>query len=198
MDPIFRWQVHRQLPIQEDYRAPLHYSRGTDKWSTFVPRKVNIFIWRASRNLILVRTQLAAQGLLLDSTTCPICTTDFETANHAINHCSVSRQVWSAIATLCDIDVQVFLQESNLLAVDSFAPPNAKLGWQGIIYITAWCIWKARNGMVMQIKQWRATQILADRQVLSNLWITNRCRKLNLSWTDWLLAPIHQSAERLR
>ena len=42
-------------------------------WNKLVPRKVNVFVWRASNRRIPVRVELDRKGINLDSLLCPLC-----------------------------------------------------------------------------------------------------------------------------
>ncbi|GJV97714.1 RNA-directed DNA polymerase, eukaryota [Tanacetum coccineum] len=43
------------------------------RWNHFLPKKINIFIWRALRDRLPTRWNLSRKGIDLDSLSCPIC-----------------------------------------------------------------------------------------------------------------------------
>lgn len=115
--------------------------------------------------------------MLLESIVYPLCSTAPETIGHIIFLFSASRAIWSLVTSWCQTDDPGLLQANGV--------------WQGIVYIIVWCLWKVRNGVVMQTIHWQAFRIFAGIQVLSYLWLSSRNRKLHISWTDCLLTPFY-------
>ncbi|GJX49068.1 RNA-directed DNA polymerase, eukaryota, reverse transcriptase zinc-binding domain protein [Tanacetum coccineum] len=54
-------------------------------WNSWIPRKVNVCVWRASINRLATRSNLAARGVSLSSTLCPFCVEE----NEDIEHCLI-------------------------------------------------------------------------------------------------------------
>ncbi|GJV17322.1 RNA-directed DNA polymerase, eukaryota, reverse transcriptase zinc-binding domain protein [Tanacetum coccineum] len=52
------------------------------KWNSWIPRKVNIYVWRAAFDRLPTRTNLFRRGVSLPSTTCPICDIVEEDIDH--------------------------------------------------------------------------------------------------------------------
>lgn len=119
-------------------------------WCKLVPRKVNVFIWRATRSWIPARAHLQDRGIHLDMLHCPLCTSQKETTNHILLGCNFSMEVWRCVSLWCNANIQQLLAAKDLLTLEYQNHPAAKEVWQGIAYIAAWSIWKARNGVVMQ------------------------------------------------
>lgn len=74
-----------------------HYSEsygGETKWCSVVPKKVNIFLWRAVRPLIPARANLQDRRLNLETILCPLCSSAPETTDHILVSCSVSTKIW--------------------------------------------------------------------------------------------------------
>ncbi|GKF68921.1 RNA-directed DNA polymerase, eukaryota, reverse transcriptase zinc-binding domain protein, partial [Tanacetum coccineum] len=53
------------------------------KWNSWIPRKVNIYVWRAAFDRLPTRTNLFRRGVSLPSTTCPICDIVEEDIDHS-------------------------------------------------------------------------------------------------------------------
>lgn len=64
-------------------------------WCNKVPKKVNMFIWRAS--YIPVRIQLQQRGLELESFLCVLCSVIAETTYHVLVCCMASTEVWRSV-----------------------------------------------------------------------------------------------------
>ena len=79
----------------------LHSDSGGQEtlWNKLVPKKVNIFVWRALRGRLPVRAELDKRGVDLDSILCPSCDTIVETCAHSLSNCDLARSVWDKIFT---------------------------------------------------------------------------------------------------
>lgn len=53
-------------------------------WSKLVPKKVNIFVWRAQRGRLPVRVELDRRGVDLDAVLCPSCNNFVESCAHSL------------------------------------------------------------------------------------------------------------------
>ncbi|PWA47938.1 hypothetical protein CTI12_AA491590 [Artemisia annua] len=62
-------------------------------WNRFVPRKVNIFIWRAVNDRLPTHANLLLRGLPISSSLCPFCGLEEESIHHNILSCSVVSQI---------------------------------------------------------------------------------------------------------
>nr|GFC98229.1 reverse transcriptase domain, reverse transcriptase zinc-binding domain protein [Tanacetum cinerariifolium] len=66
-------------------------------WNKLVPKKVNIFVWRALRERLSVRVELDSRGIDLDSVICPSCNDSIETCAQSLITCDLSMSVWNKI-----------------------------------------------------------------------------------------------------
>ncbi|GJZ73768.1 RNA-directed DNA polymerase, eukaryota [Tanacetum coccineum] len=64
------------------------------EWNTLVPRKVNVFIWRALNGRIPVRNDLDKKGIDLDSILCPCCENVLESVDHCLVTCEKALYIW--------------------------------------------------------------------------------------------------------
>ncbi|GKC30515.1 reverse transcriptase domain, reverse transcriptase zinc-binding domain protein [Tanacetum coccineum] len=62
-----------------------------------VPKKVNIFVWRALKGRLAVREELDKRGIDLDSLLCPSCGDMVESCSHCVAMCNFARSVWEKI-----------------------------------------------------------------------------------------------------
>ncbi|XP_071705313.1 uncharacterized protein [Rutidosis leptorrhynchoides] len=63
---------HKILPV----------SNSKTSWYKFLPRKVNVFLWRFRLDSLSVRWNLSAKGIDINSVVCPVCTNGVETCDH--------------------------------------------------------------------------------------------------------------------
>ncbi|GKB26925.1 reverse transcriptase domain, reverse transcriptase zinc-binding domain protein, partial [Tanacetum coccineum] len=72
----------------------LHTESGGHEtlWNILVPKKVNIFVWRAIKGRLPVLVELDKRGIDLDSVLCPCCNNSVETCAHCLCFTSVSKE----------------------------------------------------------------------------------------------------------
>ncbi|PWA95769.1 HIT-type Zinc finger family protein [Artemisia annua] len=63
-------------------------------WLKLVPKKVNIFVWRALKRRLPVREELDKRGIDLDTVLCPCCNSVVESCEHSLVMCSMAMGVW--------------------------------------------------------------------------------------------------------
>ncbi|GKB76223.1 RNA-directed DNA polymerase, eukaryota, reverse transcriptase zinc-binding domain protein [Tanacetum coccineum] len=66
-------------------------------WNKLVPKKVNIFVWRALKGRLPVRVELDRRGIDLDSVLCPSCNNSVESCAHSLVTCDLPMSVWEKI-----------------------------------------------------------------------------------------------------
>ncbi|XP_071713984.1 uncharacterized protein [Rutidosis leptorrhynchoides] len=62
-----------------------------------VPKKIEVFIWRARRGRIPVRLELDKRGIDLHSTRCPVCDGDLESVEHVLFLCRFAKDIWGKV-----------------------------------------------------------------------------------------------------
>ena len=62
-------------------------------WNLKIPNKIKVFGWRACRNILPTRVNLAQRRVIQDNR-CEVCKTEGETGIHALWNCGVARDVW--------------------------------------------------------------------------------------------------------
>nr|GEU94084.1 RNA-directed DNA polymerase, eukaryota [Tanacetum cinerariifolium] len=75
------------------------------RWNRFLPKKINIFIWRVLRDRLPTRWNLSRRGIDMDTLSCPVCGSSIETMNHTLWFCSLATSVWHRISNWLDIDL---------------------------------------------------------------------------------------------
>nr|GEW09584.1 RNA-directed DNA polymerase, eukaryota, reverse transcriptase zinc-binding domain protein [Tanacetum cinerariifolium] len=77
----------------------LHVESGGQEtlWNKLVPKKVNIFVWRALKGRLPVREELDKRGIDLDSVLCPSCTNAVKSCAHCLVTCDLAMSVWNKI-----------------------------------------------------------------------------------------------------
>ncbi|GJU85982.1 putative ribonuclease H-like domain-containing protein [Tanacetum coccineum] len=63
------------------------------RWNKLVPKKVNVFVWRAIKGRLPVRVELERRGIDLDSVLCAYCNDSVETCTHCLVTCDLAMSV---------------------------------------------------------------------------------------------------------
>ncbi|GJV75495.1 RNA-directed DNA polymerase, eukaryota [Tanacetum coccineum] len=162
------------------------------RWCKSNPRKVNILIWRILRDRIPSRWNLSRKGVELSSLACPICSTHPETSHHLFWSCDLASNIWDLIFKWVDLfpnavssltEMFSWLDNMNLRA-------SRKLVLESIIEVSLWVIWKFRNQLVFDKKDWHRKDLFEHITSYSFLWFSSRNRKFHVSWNQWIQNPL--------
>ncbi|XP_022031534.1 uncharacterized protein LOC110932514 [Helianthus annuus] len=158
------------------------------EWSKWVPKKVNILVWRAQMGRIATLDALSKRNCFNGDERCILCNDGLESADHLFRSCSVASEVWYLISRWCNISPIFAFSLEDLLEVHVFSGLGikAKIALKGIIMVGWWCIWIARNNRRFSNKTCSASSIVQDIKSLGFLWYSNRSRCRDISWRDWL------------
>ncbi|GJY70994.1 RNA-directed DNA polymerase, eukaryota, reverse transcriptase zinc-binding domain protein [Tanacetum coccineum] len=158
-------------------------------WNKLVPKKVNIFVWRALRGRLPVCVELDRRGVDLDSVLCPSCNNIMETCSHSLITCDLAMGVWDKIFSWWKaVCVNAFsLDEFFSLNGNVNVPTYFSRVWQAVIWSTGYFIWKERNACVFGNKISSTNKIVQDIQLRSYEWIVRRSNKYkDIDWQRWL------------
>ncbi|GJW42345.1 RNA-directed DNA polymerase, eukaryota [Tanacetum coccineum] len=122
-------------------------------WNSWIPRKVNICVWRASLNRLPTQANLASRGVILEPANCPLCDNIIEDLDHCVMKCLVILPIWQKVWSWWDMVPPVVFPSFTISdiargIIDPFS--NSKIGKirQGVFQIALWAIWKWRNKIV--------------------------------------------------
>ncbi|XP_071713273.1 uncharacterized protein [Rutidosis leptorrhynchoides] len=159
--------------------------------NNLVPKKVEIFVWRALKRRLPVRMELDKKGIDLHSVRCPICDDDMETVEHSLIFCKHSLDLWNRVfewwhlGNFSNLSINEILRGNSSTQMSNF---GNKI-WQAVEWVCAYYIWKNRNNKVFRDKCWNTPVALSEIQVKSFDWISNRSKGRNLEWLTWLSNP---------
>ncbi|GKE44868.1 RNA-directed DNA polymerase, eukaryota, reverse transcriptase zinc-binding domain protein [Tanacetum coccineum] len=66
-------------------------------WNNWLPKKVNIFVWRALKGRLPVREELDKRGIDLNTLLYPCCDSVVETCAHSLVTCNLAMSIWEKI-----------------------------------------------------------------------------------------------------
>ncbi|XP_071705309.1 uncharacterized protein [Rutidosis leptorrhynchoides] len=159
--------------------------------NNLIPKKVEVFMWKALKKRIPVRVELEKKGIDLHSVWCPICDNDIETVDHILISCNTSSGVWYRVFSWWNQRISPSLVSFDILLgkpMSSVSEIGVNL-WRGVIWTCAYLLWKNRNTKTFQNKSWNIPIAFNEVQVKSFEWVSQRIRGKNLYWLQWLSNP---------
>ncbi|XP_071739293.1 uncharacterized protein [Rutidosis leptorrhynchoides] len=173
----------------------VHPSTSNIKWISWIPKKINLFIWRLNSDRIRIRSNLTKRSVNLDSTICPLCLSNSEDVDHLFTRCRHTIPLWRSLNDLWNTSNSILNGVSNdirLAALDSISKTEKCLRL-ATHYVLLWLIWKWRNKMVHATQEKRSEilneDIMSSLRVLSHLWISNRSSKIGSDYEEWMKCP---------
>nr|GEY87256.1 RNA-directed DNA polymerase, eukaryota [Tanacetum cinerariifolium] len=120
------------------------------RWNHSLPKKINIFIWKALRDRLPTRWNLSRKGIELDTLLCPICDSNIETVDHTFWTCSLATSIWNKIFDWLDIDAPspVHIHDIFTWINDLRVSTTKKSILEVICGVALWALWQFRNGLV--------------------------------------------------
>ena len=97
LDPNVVFSVRSLSHWIEERRVSSMMGVNKTGWINVVPRKVNVFAWRAVLGRLPVRVELDKRGIDLDSILCPCCENVVESIDHSLVLCENALKVWDRI-----------------------------------------------------------------------------------------------------
>ncbi|XP_071740158.1 uncharacterized protein [Rutidosis leptorrhynchoides] len=122
--------------------------------NSFVPKKVEVFVWRVNKGRIPVLVELDKRGIDLNSVRCPLCDNDIECLNHALIKCEKVRELWLKIFEWWNISQPSTLNISDILKgnVGQFGSDLGKRLWQSTLWSCIYHIWKTEMRRCLRAK----------------------------------------------
>ncbi|XP_071727663.1 uncharacterized protein [Rutidosis leptorrhynchoides] len=155
-----------------------------------VPKKVEVFIWRARLGRIPVRFELDKRGIDLNSVRCPICDGDIETVDHILFSCQVAKDIWAKVLKWWGYNSAIFGFEAIFNGTfGGVAHDHKKNQWQAVCWVVCYILWKNINAKVFKNKLETVPSLFSEVQVLSYDWISRRCKGHIMDWLQRFSHP---------
>lgn len=118
-------------------------------WRSWAPLRIKFFIWLALLGRCWTADRLARHDLPHEPL-CPLCDQEPETMQHLLAGCSFSRQVWHEVLSWCRSTATIPSHDEEFITWLSSAISSTtsclRRGLASIAILTAWHIWRHRNG----------------------------------------------------
>ncbi|XP_071687760.1 uncharacterized protein [Rutidosis leptorrhynchoides] len=196
---LFKWRwrdivggrIEQYLKVLlEEIGCPILRDRP-DSWVCNLSDDGSYMVKDAREYCILVRWNLSAKGIDIDSIVYPNCNNGVETRDHLFFDCDVARDLWLRIRIWlgCGLphfsswDLFVVWLEGVRLTVSS------KNRIIAVMVTSLWAIWRFRNDVVFQDSFCSKNSLFDVIRLFSFHWIKNRGHLVS-NWNFWLSMPV--------
>ncbi|GKD92503.1 RNA-directed DNA polymerase, eukaryota, reverse transcriptase zinc-binding domain protein, partial [Tanacetum coccineum] len=199
-DPSGRFKVSSLSKSIQILSLSNHALGDHFRWNSWIPRKVNVCIWRASIDRLATRPNLLLRGVDISSTACPFCDCNVEDIKHCLIKCPKVLPVWKKVWCWWNLESPISFPSFSIADIAlrkikvNGCSKIAKVV-QGIFYIVIWAIWKWRNRLVNAVLEEKAGILEEDLfpsiQRLSKLWLSARIVPRPVNWSVWIAEPFN-------
>ncbi|GJS97287.1 retrovirus-related pol polyprotein from transposon TNT 1-94 [Tanacetum coccineum] len=140
----WRWALHESgdftvkelTKLVEEKILDVNNEGDSTIWNKWVPKKVNIFVWRALKGRLPVREELDKRGIDLDTLLCPSCGDVVESCSHCLVMCNFAMSVWEKIFSWWNIgNVNAFsIEELFSFSGNANIPNRSSRLWQAVLF----------------------------------------------------------------
>ncbi|KAF5761553.1 putative RNA-directed DNA polymerase [Helianthus annuus] len=160
-------------------------------WQSWLPIKVNGFVWKLLQNKIPVSFNLSSRGVILDSYNCKACHGVAESVSHVFLNCSFAKDIWRKVSMWVGVDLTGWDELDQLMDVAAEMDSSRKRDLLlSILYTTFWFIWKGRNARVFRSARTSTQESLEDIKTGLYGWIINRSSHRDIDWNIWIIDPL--------
>ncbi|KAJ0495718.1 putative reverse transcriptase zinc-binding domain-containing protein [Helianthus annuus] len=131
---------------------------------------------------IPTKVALRRRNINVGDCKCVLCEDAEETVDHLFTVCRVTDDVWSGIARWCNLP-PIFLfsvHDVQLIVSQLGCSDKRKEIIYGILVLTCWRIWKARNEKAFAKTNVKIIDIISDVKSLGFLWYRSRGKRLEI------------------
>nr|XP_043620274.1 uncharacterized protein LOC122592132 [Erigeron canadensis] len=156
-------------------------------WINWVPKKCNVFMWRATMDRIPTMVALRARNCFALDPVCVLCGEEEETVEHLFCKCETAARVWHFISKWCNTAPFFIFDIKDLLEFQDTSRKNKieKDVLKSLIIISCWCIWKARNELKFENIKVSTMKIIQNIRLLGFLWFRSKTKHRGISWSNW-------------
>ncbi|KAL4563757.1 hypothetical protein LXL04_027802 [Taraxacum kok-saghyz] len=142
-----RWIDERVLPV----------GVVASRWCRYVPRKVNICIWRIRLQRLPTRMALSGRGMEITSILCPSCGFVPESIDHLFARCDVANQLWVAVFRWLQVTPPLATEPDGMFKwVDECrVTAKSRMVIEAVVCTTYWIIWRYRNDVLHDNRKMR-------------------------------------------
>nr|GEV40542.1 RNA-directed DNA polymerase, eukaryota [Tanacetum cinerariifolium] len=160
------------------------------RWVKYIPIKINVFVWRARCDFLPIRVNLSRRGILLESSSCPLCLSSEENIHDVLFGCGLTESIFCWICQWWELDWQALESFSDCNYWFSLIRLSSKVKalLEGVFGVAWWSIWGFRNCTIYNEMPPRRLVLFDDIVSLSFNWFSSRCNRA-ITWDSWLKNP---------
>jgi hypothetical protein len=175
---IWRFDKTGKFSSKSAYRAffngAIKFEPWKRLWKTWSPAKCKVFLWLAIRNRCCTADKLAKRNLPHPEK-CALCDQEEETAQHVLVGCAFAIEFWFRVFSPLGLSASVPNPSDQIFAEwwrksCRRTPEEKKKGFNSVVILVAWIIWKHRNACVFQGAQPSMVNILQEFRDEHHLW----------------------------
>nr|GEY22807.1 RNA-directed DNA polymerase, eukaryota [Tanacetum cinerariifolium] len=147
----------------------------------FIPRKVNILVWRALRDRIPTRWNLSRKCFEVLSLFCPMCNISPEPSSHLFWSCPLATSIWRSVFKWTDLPLPDSNNQNDTFNWLDHVRLNSasKMILHSIFGVVVWMLWRFRNNKIFEDKKMLQKDLLDQIVDVSFLWFSSRNRNSN-------------------
>nr|GEU37600.1 putative reverse transcriptase domain-containing protein [Tanacetum cinerariifolium] len=147
------------------------------RWVKYIPIKINVFVWRARHNFLPTRVNLSRKGILLESSSCPLCLSSKENIHHVLFRCGLAESIFRQICRWWGLDWQASESFSDWNYWFSLIRLSSKVKTllECVFGVAWWSIWGFRNRNIYNEMPPKRSVLFDDIVSLSFNWFSSRC-----------------------
>ncbi|GKB76415.1 RNA-directed DNA polymerase, eukaryota, reverse transcriptase zinc-binding domain protein, partial [Tanacetum coccineum] len=167
--------------------------------NSWIPKKINVMVWKASLYRLATRPNLIAQGVALPSSNFPLCDSEVEDIRHILVKCPNVNMMWRKIWSWWNLPPPISFPSFSIsdIALGNLniqGCPKIVKAINGVFQITLWAVWSWRNRLthaigdgIIKIKN---KDLFPGIQRISKLWMSARIRSnVKADWKCWVAKP---------
>nr|GEV65319.1 RNA-directed DNA polymerase, eukaryota, reverse transcriptase zinc-binding domain protein [Tanacetum cinerariifolium] len=160
-------------------------------WDKFLPRKVNIFLWRLSLDSLPHRLNLSSRGLDIPTISCSSCNGNVESVDYVFFECDLVKEIWCLVRKWCDISIPTFASYDTWNSwFSTWQATKAKSCRLYVIFAALfWWIWRYRNSVTFSSDSIKKGDLFDNICASSFSWISNRGHA-PCNCVEWLKNPL--------
>jgi hypothetical protein len=175
---IWKWAPSQGYSSHTAYRAFFHGRIRLDGanvlWKTKAPGKCKFFSWLALHGRCWTSDRLRRHNMP-NSGLCAFCEQEDETIQHLLMQCPFSREVWCMVLRAAGLQRQTPGLASTIpdwwMSLRSRIPKDGRRGFDTLVVLVLWSLWKARNDIVFQRKTSTVLEVCAKIREEGQSWV---------------------------
>lgn len=187
---LWKWTPSATYSASSAYQAFFvglqFFPCGKVIWETWAPAKCKVHIWLAMQRRLWTADRMRRRRMNTHST-CPLCDQEDETADHLAVGCVLAREVWHATLLRCNLQHLTPEPDAELIEwwpeARRRVPPQHRKGFDSLVLLVVWTLWKERNSRVFQ--RYAETLRTICKRIADEveLWKASGAVSLGVIWT---------------